>query len=55
MVVIVICFLMDKKSNNKTVEFPTEFCLGNISNKYGYADAEKVSFKVNVYHFLFDY
>ena len=51
MVIIVICFLMGKnfKASNKTVNFPTLICLGNISNKFNYIDAEEVSLKEKVY------
>ena len=37
MLIIVICVLMEKKpfkfkAENKNVNFPTQFCLGSISN-----------------------
>ena len=35
--------------------FPSQFCLGNISNKFDYVDSEEVSLKGNVYEFSVDY
>ena len=38
------------KATNKNVNFPSQFCLGSISNKFEY-----VSLKGNVYDFSVDY
>ena len=43
------------KASNKNANFPNEFCLGGISNKFGYAKAEEVSLKGNGYDFSVDY
>ena len=56
MVIIVICLLMEKKSTRlnviiKNVNFPTQFCLGSISNKSGAVDYREDSVKGNVYDF----
>ena len=37
------------KTNNKTVNFPTEFSLGSISNGFGATESREVSLKENVY------
>ena len=42
------------KAGNKATNFPTQFCLGSISNKFN-VDAEEVSLKRNVYDFSIDY
>ena len=39
--VIIVMFVNGKKiymfkANNKNVNFPSHFCLGSISNKFGY-------------------
>ena len=39
------------KSDNKNVNFATQFCLGSISNKFGAI----VSLKISLYNFLVDY
>ena len=44
-----------KKVNNKIVNFSSQFCLGSISNKFDYVDAEEVSLKGNIYDFSVDY
>ena len=36
------------KANNKNVNFPTQFCLGSISNKFGATEPREVSLKENV-------
>ena len=33
--------------NNGSVIFPTQFCLGSISDKYNYVSAEEIYFKGN--------
>ena len=43
------------KASNKNVNFPSQFCLGSLSNKFDYVDSEEVSFKGNVYDFSVDY
>ena len=35
------------KVNNGSVNFPTQFCLGSISNKFSYDEAEEVSLIVH--------
>ena len=42
------------KASKKYFNFPSEFCLGNISNKFDYVDSEEVSLKRNVYDFSVD-
>ena len=44
---------MEKKSikfkvSNKNSNFPSQFCLGSISNKFDYTDSEELSLKGNV-------
>ena len=43
------------KASNENVNFPNEFCLGGISNKFSYVKAEEVSLKGNVDDFSVDY
>ena len=50
MVIVVIYSLTEKKSDkckadNKNGNFPTPFCLGNISEKFDYIESEEISFK----------
>ena len=45
----------DWDCSNKNVNFATQFCLGSISNKFNYVDAEEISLKGNVYDFSVDY
>ena len=33
------------KASNKNTNFPSQFCLGSISNKFDYVDSEEVSLK----------
>ena len=50
MVIIVICLLMEKrfiKDDNKTVNFPTQFRRGSISNRFGANESREVSLKGN--------
>ena len=54
MLIIVICLLMEKKSfkfeaDNKSVYFPTPFCLGSISNGFSAIDSRETSLNGNVY------
>ena len=55
MVIIVISVLMEKKSDNKYVNFPTLFYLGSISNKFGDTDLREISLERNRYNFSVDY
>ena len=60
MLIIVICLLMEKKSlslkgDNENVNFPTQFCFGNISNGFSAAESREVSLNGNVYYFSGDY
>ena len=43
------------KPNNKILKFPTQFCLGNISEKFTPVEFGDVSFKGNVYDSSIDY
>ena len=43
------------KGNKKYVNFPTQFCLGSISNGFGVIDSREVSLKENVYDSSVDY
>ena len=43
------------KANNKNVNFPTQFCLGSISNGFSAAESREVSGDRNVYSFSVDY
>ena len=43
------------QANNKSVNFPSRFCLESISNKFDYVESEEISLKANVYDSSFDY
>ena len=43
------------KSDNKNVNFPTQFWLESLSNKFAAIDSREVSLKGNVYNFSVDY
>ena len=43
------------KANNKKVNFPTRFCVGNISDGFDATESIEISLKGNVYEFLVDY
>ena len=43
------------ESNNNNDSFPTQFCVGGISNKLDAIDSRGVSLKGNVYDFSVDY
>ena len=43
------------KVNNKTVNFPTHFSLGSISNKFRFTESKEVCLKGIVYDFSVDY
>ena len=55
----VICLLTEKmikfKANNGNFNFPTQFFLGNITNKFSYVEAEEMQFKRMFYGFLIEY
>ena len=55
MVIIVISLLMENKSDNKNVNFPTLFYLGSVSNKFGAIDLREISLERNGYNFSVDY
>ena len=40
------------KAANKNVNFPSQFCLESISNKFDYIDSKEVPLKGNVYDFF---
>ena len=43
------------KANNGSVNFPTQFYLGNISSGFVAVESRGLSLKGNVYYFLVDY
>ena len=43
------------KADNENVNFPTQFCLGSISNGFSNTESRKVSLNGNVYDFSVDY
>ena len=43
------------KDNNKNVNFPTGFSLGNISDRFSPTESREVSLNGNVYDFSVDY
>ena len=43
------------QTDNGNANFPTQFCLGNISNEFDDDNSKKVSLKGNVYDFSVDY
>ena len=43
------------KAYNKNINFPTQFCLGSISNGFGSTKSREVSLKENIYTFPVDY
>ena len=43
------------KADNKNFNFPTQICLGNVSNGFDAIDSREVSLKGNVYDFLVDH
>ena len=43
------------KAGNKNVNFPTQFCLGNISNGFSALESREVSLNGNIYDFSVDY
>ena len=43
------------KASNKNVNFPYQFCLASMSNKFDNVNSKEVSLKGNVYDFSVDY
>ena len=43
------------KADDKNVSFPTQFCLGNISNRFSVTESREVSLNGYVYDFSVDY
>ena len=43
------------KADNKNVNFPTQLCLGSISNEFSATESKEVSSDKNVYDFSVDY
>ena len=43
------------KADNKNINFPTQFCLGSISNGFSAAGSREVSLYGNVYDLSVDY
>ena len=43
------------KTNNKNVNFPTRFCLENISDGFSATESREVSLNENAYDFSIDY
>ena len=43
------------KADNGNVRFPTQFCLGSISNEFGRSESREVSLKGSVSDFSVDY
>ena len=43
------------KADNKNVNFPTQFCLGSISNGFSATESREVSLNRNVYDFSVHY
>ena len=55
--IIVICLLMQEKSLNLKliINFPTQFCLGSISNGFNTNESREVYLNGNAYDFSVDY
>ena len=43
------------KANDENTNFPCQFCLESIYDKFEYVQSEEVSLKGNVYEFSVDY
>ena len=43
------------KTDNKNVNFPTQFCIGRISNRFSATESRKVFLNENVYDFSVNY
>ena len=52
---VVIFGLVIFKTGNRNVNFPTQFCLGSISNKFDALDSREIFLRVNVHDFSIDY
>ena len=52
--IIVTCLLIEKKSLNLNVNFPTQFRLGSIFNGFSATESREVSLNENMYHFSVD-
>ena len=52
--IIVTCWLIEKKSLNLNVNFPTQFRLGSIFNGFSATESREVSLNENMYHFSVD-
>ena len=48
-------FFFKFKADNKKFNFPTQFCLGSISNGFSATESREVSLNGNVYDFSVDY
>ena len=60
MLIIVYLFVNGKeilkfKTDNKNINFPTQFCLRSISNGFSATESREVSLKENVYDFSVAY
>ena len=58
MLIIVIVngkIIFNFKAKNKNVNFPTQFCLGSISDGFSANESRQVSLNGNVYGFSVDY
>ena len=48
-------YIFKFKADNKNVNFPTQFCLGSITNGFSATDSKEVSWNENVYDFSVNY
>ena len=48
-------YIFEFKAYNENVNFPTQFCLGSMSNRFGATESREVSLKGNVFDFSVDY
>ena len=60
MVIIVIFFINGKeiielKYDNENVNFPTQFCLAGVSDRFSSTDSKEVPLNEKLYDFLFHY
>ena len=60
MLLIAIRLLMEKnvfklKAYNKNINFPSQFCLGSISNEFSATESREVSLDGNMHDFSVDY
>ena len=47
--------LIKFKADNKNLYFPTQFCLGSISDRFSAAESREVSLNGNIYNFSVDW